>query len=92
VGPRPSPDRENQYCPAWREARLSVRPGLTGMWQISRSDNRSQGDFHEWIRYDTQYVRDCSIRTDVGLLLRTIRHLARRLRRGSMTARGHSGE
>ena len=35
VGPRPSPDKENQYCPAWREARLSVRPGITGLWQIS---------------------------------------------------------
>ena len=34
VGPRPSPYSENQYCPPWREARLSVRPGITGLWQI----------------------------------------------------------
>lgn len=92
VGPRPSPDRENQYCPAWREARLSVRPGLTGMWQISRSNDRSQGDFHEWIRYDTQYVRECSLRTDVELILSTVRHLARRSRKDSIATRGHSRE
>ena len=30
--PRPSPFKENQYCPPWREARLSVRPGITGLW------------------------------------------------------------
>ncbi|MHC4711472.1 MAG: sugar transferase, partial [Planctomycetota bacterium] len=30
IGPRPSPDEENQFCPAWREARLSVKPGITG--------------------------------------------------------------
>ena len=34
VGPRPSPDNENQFCPAWREKRLSVRPGITGLWQV----------------------------------------------------------
>jgi lipopolysaccharide/colanic/teichoic acid biosynthesis glycosyltransferase len=37
VGPRPSPRKENQCCPAWREARLSVRPGITGLWQVSRT-------------------------------------------------------
>jgi len=37
VGPRPSPRHENQYCPPWREARLSVRPGITGLWQIHRT-------------------------------------------------------
>jgi len=36
VGPRPSPYKENQYCPPWREARLSVRPGVTGLWQVKR--------------------------------------------------------
>ncbi|MDC0992081.1 sugar transferase, partial [bacterium] len=35
VGPRPSPERENQFCPAWREARLSVRPGITGLLKES---------------------------------------------------------
>jgi len=81
VGPRPSPDDENQFCPAWREARLSVRPGLTGMWQLRRSHDRSAGDFHEWIQYDTQYVRETSIRTDLKLIWETIRRLLGRARR-----------
>ena len=45
VGPRPSPFRENQVCVPWRDARLSVRPGITGFWQVCRHD-RSSGDFH----------------------------------------------
>ncbi len=56
VGPWPSPDGENQYCPAWREIRLSVRPGITGLWQLKRT--RALGeDFQEWIKYDVEYVR-----------------------------------
>ncbi|HSU65947.1 MAG TPA: sugar transferase, partial [Tepidisphaeraceae bacterium] len=51
VGPRPSPNSENQYCPPWREARLSVRPGITGLWQVKRT-RRSGTDFQEWIKYD----------------------------------------
>lgn len=55
VGPRPSPRAENQFCPGWREARLSVKPGITGLWQIKRK--RLAGtDFQEWIKYDIQYV------------------------------------
>ena len=56
VGPRPSPFRENQVCVPWREGRLSVRPGITGLWQICRHD-RHKGDFHQWIYYDLLYVR-----------------------------------
>jgi lipopolysaccharide/colanic/teichoic acid biosynthesis glycosyltransferase len=71
VGPRPSPFEENQYCPAWREARLSVRPGITGLWQVKRS--RSRGlDFQEWIRYDIEYVEKASLGLDLWILLKTI--------------------
>ena len=42
VGPRPSPRRENQFCPPWREARLSVRPGITGLWQVRRTRARAR--------------------------------------------------
>ena len=42
VGPRPSPHHENQFCPAWREARLSVRPGITGLWQVKRTRRARQ--------------------------------------------------
>jgi lipopolysaccharide/colanic/teichoic acid biosynthesis glycosyltransferase len=72
VGPRPSPRNENQFCPAWREARLSVRPGITGLWQVSRT--RRQGlDFQEWIRFDVQYVETANWRLDLLIILKTCR-------------------
>jgi len=72
VGPRPSPHSENQFCPAWREARLSVRPGLTGLWQVSRT--RQAGlDFQEWIRFDLEYVEHPSWRMDLTIILKTVR-------------------
>src|SRR5450432_1845901 len=70
VGPRPSPRSENQFCPPWREARLSVRPGITGLWQVMRT--RSDGlDFQEWIRYDLQYVERANWRTDLRIIFKT---------------------
>jgi lipopolysaccharide/colanic/teichoic acid biosynthesis glycosyltransferase len=71
VGPRPSPHRENQFCPAWREARLSVRPGITGLWQVRRT-RRAGSDFQEWIRYDIEYVENMSWWLDMRIILRTI--------------------
>ena len=72
VGPRPSPFRENQICVPWRRARLSVRPGITGLWQLCRSADRSAGDFHQWIFYDIAYVRHFSIWLDIKILLATV--------------------
>jgi lipopolysaccharide/colanic/teichoic acid biosynthesis glycosyltransferase len=72
VGPRPSPFGENQICVPWRRARLSVRPGITGLWQICRSADRSCGDFHEWIFYDMAYVRNFSLWLDMKILVATV--------------------
>jgi lipopolysaccharide/colanic/teichoic acid biosynthesis glycosyltransferase len=71
VGPRPSPHHENQFCPAWREARLSVRPGITGLWQIKRTRRRGN-DFQEWIKYDIEYVETRSWRLDFLIIWKTI--------------------
>ncbi len=71
VGPRPSPFRENQLCVPWREGRLSVRPGITGLWQVCRHD-RTESDFHQWIYYDLQYVRYMSFWVDVKILIATV--------------------
>jgi lipopolysaccharide/colanic/teichoic acid biosynthesis glycosyltransferase len=71
VGPRPSPFRENQICVPWRDARLSVRPGMTGLWQVCRQD-REAGDFHQWIEYDLLYVRHISVWLDVKILAATL--------------------
>ena len=75
VGPRPSPFEENQICPGWREARLSVKPGITGLWQVSRSRDRGAADFQEWIFYDTQYVERRGFWLDVKIILLTIKEL-----------------
>jgi lipopolysaccharide/colanic/teichoic acid biosynthesis glycosyltransferase len=71
VGPRPSPHHENQFCPAWREARLSVRPGITGLWQIKRTRRRGN-DFQEWIKYDIEYVETRSWRLDFYIIWKTV--------------------
>ena len=71
VGPRPSPNAENSRCPFWRDARLSVRPGITGLWQIYRT-RRSDRDFQEWIYYDIIYVRNSSLRLDFLTCWKTI--------------------
>ena len=70
VGPRPSPDRENQFCPAWREARLSVPAGITGLWQVRRRRDPDT-DFQEWIRYDIEYSHRKSWRLDLRIMLET---------------------
>lgn len=71
VGPRPSPFRENQICVPWRLGRLSVRPGITGLWQVCRKD-RDLGDFHQWIAYDLAYVKHVSFAVDLRIALATI--------------------
>ncbi len=71
VGPRPSPLRENQICAPWRRARLSVRPGITGLWQVCRH-NRSEGDFHQWIEFDLRYVERVSFAVDLRILIATV--------------------
>ncbi|MHC5109773.1 MAG: sugar transferase [Planctomycetota bacterium] len=71
VGPRPSPDGENQFCPGWRRTRLSVRPGVTGLWQVMRLRNATSTDFQEWIYYDLEYVRKQSFWLDLQILWHT---------------------
>jgi lipopolysaccharide/colanic/teichoic acid biosynthesis glycosyltransferase len=74
VGPRPSPHGENQFCPEWREARLSVRPGMTGLWQVKRT-RQAGSDFQEWIQYDMEYVESAGWGLDLWVLGRTIYYL-----------------
>ena len=71
VGPRPSPFKENQYSPGWREARLSVRPGVTGLWQVRRT-RRAGLDFQEWIKYDIEYVERQSWWLDIRIIIETV--------------------
>ena len=69
VGPRPPLPREvEQYRPG-DAVRLSVKPGLTCLWQIR---GRSHVGFDQWMEYDREYVRDMSFWLDVQILLRTV--------------------
>jgi lipopolysaccharide/colanic/teichoic acid biosynthesis glycosyltransferase len=77
IGPRPSPDNENQCCPAWREARLSVKPGITGLWQVDRT-RAPDSDFQEWIRHDLEYVDRRSLGLDALILCKTVEDVCRR--------------
>ncbi len=74
VGPRPSPKSENSLCPVWRDARLSVRPGITGLWQVKRTRQLGR-DFQEWIYYDTKYTKDLSLWLDLWIFWQTAKKL-----------------
>ena len=74
VGPRPSPESENTLCPFWRDARLSVRPGITGLWQLFRT-RQPMRDFQEWIHYDVEYVRNLSLKMDLWICWQTAKKL-----------------
>jgi lipopolysaccharide/colanic/teichoic acid biosynthesis glycosyltransferase len=77
VGPRPSPYSENQFCPPWREARLSVRPGITGLWQVRRT-RRAGSDFQEWIKYDIEYVETRTWWRDMVIIWKTFETIIRK--------------
>jgi lipopolysaccharide/colanic/teichoic acid biosynthesis glycosyltransferase len=68
VGPRPqSPDEVALYSETER-GRLSVRPGITGLWQVRA---RQSNDFADWVRFDLEYIDRWSLWLDLGIMLRT---------------------
>lgn len=69
VGPRPTSFSADTYN-LWHTARLAVRPGLTGLWQVS---GRNELDFDDRLRLDIAYIRHRSFFLDVLLILKTFR-------------------
>lgn len=69
VGPRPLPLGEQQKLKGWHRRRLSMRPGLTGLWQVS---GRSSIDFDRWMELDLEYVDSWSLWFDLKIVLKTI--------------------
>jgi len=71
VGPRPLPvDEVKRFYDLAHRRRLSVKPGLTCLWQISGRNQIS--DFKEWVRLDLDYIDNWSLWLDILILLRTI--------------------
>ena len=69
VGPRPPTPDEVKAYEAWHYIRLSVKPGLTCIWQTS---GRNNINFDEWMRLDNKYVREHNILSDLNLKLKTV--------------------
>ena len=70
VGTRPPTVDEFKMYESYHKRRLSMKPGLTGMWQVSgRSDIE---DFEEVVRLDLEYIDNWSIGLDIKIILKTI--------------------
>jgi lipopolysaccharide/colanic/teichoic acid biosynthesis glycosyltransferase len=70
VGPRPPLVTEYQRFTEYQKQKLSVKPGITGLWQVN-GRNRIH-DFDEWVRLDLDYIRRWSLWLDTKILLRTV--------------------
>ena len=70
VGTRPPTLDEFEQYKTYHKKRLSFRPGLTGMWQVSgRSDIT---DFEEIVRLDVEYINNWSVALDIKILVKTV--------------------
>ncbi len=70
VGPRPQVDGEVRMYDSKSSRRLAVKPGMSGLWQVSGRSNLSWEDS---IRLDLYYVENWSVTSDIVILLRTLR-------------------
>jgi exopolysaccharide biosynthesis polyprenyl glycosylphosphotransferase len=69
VGPRPPLPAEVRQYKRWQRRRLSVKPGITCIWQIS---GRNNIDFDRWMELDLEYIDNWSLWGDIKIFLRTI--------------------
>jgi lipopolysaccharide/colanic/teichoic acid biosynthesis glycosyltransferase len=74
VGPRPHPFDDVAGYAEWHHRRLSVKPGITGLWQIR---GRRDPDFDKWVEYDLEYVDRWSLALDFKIMLLTVPALLR---------------
>ncbi len=70
VGPRPQIESETKRFESWHRRKLSVKPGLTCLWQISGRSTISS--FDEWVRLDLAYIDNWSLWLDFKILVKTI--------------------
>jgi exopolysaccharide biosynthesis polyprenyl glycosylphosphotransferase len=69
VGPRPPLPKEVQQYDFWQRRRLSMRPGITCLWQVGGRNKIK--DFDEWARLDLKYIDEWSLALDFKILLKT---------------------
>jgi len=69
VGPRPPLPSEVARYSLWHRRRLMVKPGITGLWQITA---RRDDDFDRWVQLDLDYIDRWSLWLDVRILVRTV--------------------
>ncbi|MCX7847278.1 MAG: sugar transferase [bacterium] len=69
VGPRPVLPAEVEKFQLWERRRLAMKPGLTGLWQVS---GRTRLPNETWVQYDLAYIDNWSLVLDVKILLKTI--------------------
>ena len=67
VGPRPMMVDQQRYYNG--QSYYEMRPGITGLWQVS---DRNECNFRDRVAFDNAYARTVSLKTDLGLLLRTV--------------------
>jgi lipopolysaccharide/colanic/teichoic acid biosynthesis glycosyltransferase len=70
VGPRPELPSIVARYDGWQHQRHEVKPGITGLWQVTDRQS-SAGDMHLHVDTDLEYLGRLSLRTDLGILLRT---------------------
>ena len=68
IGPRPALDYELEHYQARHFQRFSVRPGLSGLWQVS---GRNELGFNQMLDLDVEYARNCTFTTDLRVFVRT---------------------
>ncbi len=72
VGPRPPiPSEVAQYAP-WQRRRLSMKPGMTCIWQVK---GRNNIDFNTWMKLDLEYIDNWSLFLDLKILLLTVKEV-----------------
>ena len=74
VGPRPHPFDDVVRYEGWHFRRLTMKPGITGIWQISA---RRDADFDRWVALDLEYIDNWSILLDFKIAFQTIPALVR---------------
>ncbi len=69
VGPRPAGPHELERYEFWHKRKLSIRPGITCLWQVSGRNRISS--FDDWVRMDLEYIDHWSLWLDLRILVRT---------------------